>query len=494
MASSCARISVIVPLLNDRDSGPACVASWLGQTYPSEHYEIVLVTPRPRGRWERTLQAKLRSGDQFLGSPAGAETLLWDFGARHARGDWVLFTEAHCLADQHCLEELNRCLASHAVAGACCQSVGIANSPAARIDARLFQQWFQQAIQPDNWRKLVMHGSVLKRRVYLELGGFDTKLGRFAEWVFERRLYDAGHRLGYAPRAIVRHVFRDSFRELVPEIVGYAAGECLFRSENPHVPLGDYTCFSAAWRTGDEPNFALARSVARDVVAQWQRRRAHYRAIPGRWRMLGRALASAGPWGRRGRVFAAWFSMQAALFKAWRRRRDETALEPFYRQLREAILRWTRFRFLAPTTPTELTPDLARGRIAIADVAQEAFVGFHCLEPSAQGPFRWTGPIAGLEFHLAPGNYHLQLRTGGIRGRVRPLIRDIILNGAAVPLDTLHDAGNDLVVPLRAEHFQRGRPQRLVLVCDPLYPADFGSTDRRELGLPLLTLEVSKAA
>lgn len=493
MTSSHPQFSVIIPLQHDREIGPSAVASWLAQTLAPPAYEIVLVTPNPQGRWESKLQAALRPHDQFLKSADGAETLLWDHGARQARGHWLLFTEAHCLADPSCLEEMTRYLQDHSVAGACCRSIGIAHSPAARIDERLFQQGFAQAIQPDNWRKLVMHGSVLNRRIYLELGGFEGRFGRFGEWVLERRLHDAGHRLGYAPRSIVRHVFRDSLRELIPQLASYTAGECMFSAEQSPARVADCTCFPAEWRTGHEPNTRLARAVA-SVLA-----RSCWRDLwRGKleWSQLKTAGAGGLRWGlfgQRMRAGAAWWTMQWSLLRAWRQRSDESTLEPAYRQLHEAIVRWARLRCLARHASRSQVLKLAPGRISITDIADDSLIGFHCQEKHAQGPFRWTRAVAGLEFQLTPGDYQLVLRTGGLRGRIGPLLRDVYFNGIRIPGQQLADDADDPIIPLAAQQFSPHQPQRLVVVTQPMYPARQGVSDQRELGLPLLAIELIQA-
>ena len=494
MNSSHPQFSVIVPLQNDRDAGPACVASWLAQTISQDAYEIVLVASNPHGKWEQQLRTRLRPCDQFVAAPDGAETLFWEHGARQARGAWLLFSEAHCVADRRCLEEMSRYLQDHEVAGACCQSIGIARSPAARIDERLFQQGFQSAIDPDNWRKLVMHGSVVRKSVYFELGGFDVRHGRFAEWVLERRLHDAGHRLGYAPHAIVRHLFRDSLAELIPELVGYTDGECAFQADQPQLPIADYTCFPPEWRMGHEPNTRLARAVAGAVACSFW---SDLRLGMSSWNAfhaLRTTLQRTGLLGRRFRAAAAWTAMQWAFFQAWRRRSDETALEPAYRRLKEAIVRWARYRFLAQHEATDRCLTLTPGHCDMADIADDALLGFHCLEKSPHGVFRWTRAVAGIEFQLTPGDYQLVLHTGGLRGHVRPLVQDVLFNGIRIPLDQLADDACDPIIPLRARNFEPEQPQRLVLISEPENADRLGAADRRELGLPVMGIEVRRAA
>src|SRR5262245_18806441 len=166
------RFSVVVPVIHDRETGEACVKSWLKQSIPGEDYEIVLVSPSPTGRWERKLGALLRPQDRILGPVAGGETALWDHGARQARGDWLLLTEAHCVAHRRCLEEMGRYLGENDVVGACCRTRGIVKTPIARMDEHFCRLGFNQAIQPEDWHKLSMHGSAIARRVYLELDGF----------------------------------------------------------------------------------------------------------------------------------------------------------------------------------------------------------------------------------------------------------------------------------------------------------------------------------
>lgn len=478
--------SVIIPLMDERATGSACLESWLGQIYPQSRYEIVLVTPTPNGDWERSLLAKLRPQDCCLGPVAANETTLWDYGARQAAGQWLFFTEAHCLADARCLDNMATFLEANHVVGACCRSAGITDSAMARMDERLFHDGFEQAIRPDNWRKLSMHGCALDRRIFLELGGFDGSLGRFGEWVLQQRLHQSGHRLGYADRALVRHVYRSSLLDTIPEFASYTAGECAFRAAHPQERLNDYSCWPTEWRDGFDGNTALARRVAADLLQNLPRGRQRLSAKWARLRDAAPSLFRLGLLSNRLRAGAAWTAMHWALLQSWQRRRDEAELAPAYRRFKEAIVRWTRFRCLARQSPPP-SPTLSVGRRAVADLADEALVGFHCLEHSTQGPFRWTRAVAGMEFHLTPGDYRLRLRTGGLRRGVRTVLLDVFFNRTRIPQSEIGAEDDDLILPLAAGRFQAHDPQRLVLVCQPEYPGRSGSPDRRELGVPVVS-------
>lgn len=221
------RFSVIVPLV--RAFGVdvrECVTSWCqAQTVAPHVFEVLLVasgTDRDAGA---SVSGLLRPADRLLRIGTADTTSMWDAGAREAAGTILVITEAHCVADSRCLEELARYFDGHDRRVALCSSRGPATANIwARLDQRAFEKAFPHESVHDDAEHLHVHGLAIDRALYLELGGFDWRFGRYGEQLFQARLRAAGHRIGNARHAVVTHHYRSRLREHVGDLVIFLQG------------------------------------------------------------------------------------------------------------------------------------------------------------------------------------------------------------------------------------------------------------------------------
>ena len=286
-APTCApRFSIIIPLPDHRGMAIDCIASWTrGQTLPRSQFELVLLADGSNAALDEKLRGLLGPGDQFIVHPTDNETLLYDLGARHARGHMLLFSEPHCIAEPQCLAELAEYLATHAVDGACLRSVGISPNWMARLEEKQYNQGFAEVGRPGDWRKVILRGVAVDRAAYLAAGGFEHAFGRFAEWALGARLHAQGRRLGYAAGAAVQHLYTTDFAQLAPHVLGFSAGEILYRDHEPAEYCDRYFGVPAEW---------LDRNLCQRDVARALRRAA------------GRRLLGQGPWREKGRWLRQW--------------------------------------------------------------------------------------------------------------------------------------------------------------------------------------------
>ena len=95
-------MSVVVPLLRDREVEVDGLAAWTRQTLPTGAVEVVAVSPEvPRP--DAAVRRLLRRSDRLVVVPGMDESGLWDAGARTARGRVLVLTEGHTVPQPGCL-------------------------------------------------------------------------------------------------------------------------------------------------------------------------------------------------------------------------------------------------------------------------------------------------------------------------------------------------------------------------------------------------------
>jgi hypothetical protein len=157
------------------------------------------------------------------------------------------------------------------------------------------------------------------------------------------------------------------------------------------------------------------------------------------------------------------------------------------RVVRQAGLEW-----LASQGPLPAAAP-APGRWPIDRIGPAEISGVHGLEEHGGRLFRWTEPVVLVRMALAEA-HELRIETGGIRGDPLQALLAVVVGGRVLPRElSTSDGEGSLVVRLPAAWAAAARGG-VVLVCSPLCPARAGSTDRRSLGLPVLSIATVPAA
>src|SRR6476660_7238544 len=98
------QVSVITTLLYPRLRPLDCLKSWMtGQNLRQEDIELIIVVNGRRRSLEKQVPAIMRTQDRLVYLDSRNEMELYDAGARAAQGQWLMFTEPHCVAQPDCL-------------------------------------------------------------------------------------------------------------------------------------------------------------------------------------------------------------------------------------------------------------------------------------------------------------------------------------------------------------------------------------------------------
>lgn len=218
-------VTVVIPVRDDFERLRRCLEALASQTYPNEQTEIIVVNNSS----EPTPEAFAHdfSDVVFFQEPKPGSYAARNCGIRHSRGEILAFTDSDCIPDSSWIEQGVR----HLLDGDECGLVG------GRIDlfftcgeprnaVELYES-YTAFRQKDNVEKAgfsVTANLFVYRRLFDEAGAFreDLRSRGDAEWT--RRAQSYGHRIRYAPDAIVMHPARSRFYELVRKQERVAGG------------------------------------------------------------------------------------------------------------------------------------------------------------------------------------------------------------------------------------------------------------------------------
>jgi hypothetical protein len=174
-----------MPLARHRGQLLRALAAWRAQDFSSERLDFVFVSNQREPRIDQLLAKHLAADDALRGGAVYIKTdnvmAQFQYGARYARGAWMLFTEPHAIPQPQCLRELIEHLVEHElVAGRVASSRSGANGD-----------------------KFTTRGFALRRNVYRSIGGIEAHYGWLSGSLLAARLAVEGHRIARVPTAIV---------------------------------------------------------------------------------------------------------------------------------------------------------------------------------------------------------------------------------------------------------------------------------------------------
>ena len=469
------------------------VTRWTRQRgYPRDRIEILVVSDGAEPDLETRIQVVLGAQDRIVRHAAVDEWELLDHGARRARGNLLVLTEPHVLAEPDFLCEMVAFLKSTGHAGACAHSEGRYDNAIGRQAYRQFTRDFRIWSAPGNGGKVLIHGFAIDRRAYLEAGGFPPQYRGFAGAFLARRLEQLGYSLGYASRARVCHVFFRKMGEHMARVEEYVTGQLAHRRDHPEEECG--------------PEFAPRRSVSgadMDPASASHIAGALLRHVP---RALARGdVAFLGTASRSGRelawrrlngpvAVASWRRWLAILrTHCWRWHPDPERLDRAYQSACLRTTEWVRLRFLADAARGgRRAPRAVAGGVkdggghprSIMELPPDRLVGFHDLEVWDGRVFRWSFPTAGLWLALPAGGCRVVLDTGAFRDHASLGLR-VFVDGGQLPARSVQAADGQITLTISPEP-SRAPESFLFWTCRPLTPSGQGEPDPRRLGLPLV--------
>jgi hypothetical protein len=472
--------SVIIPFEHHRGQWRQCLTAWAAQTFPAVDFELILALPTKfLAAHVKEIKATLRPHDRIVVQSDAHEMGLSAVGARHAKGRYLFFTEAHCWPEPAALEICRRTFDQHPEwAGFSCASIRIANGRVAEAEADMYEGDIAHGMTAHRWLKILDQCFATRREAYEACGGLQPELGHFAEWVLAADYYVRDFAIGYQPEARFHHYYGGNTDELIGFTRDFVAGEIAYLNspsddkarrilEVPYEWMCQGRWDARAWLV--LCSIALKHSPEGTLPHESIRHRA---VLALRHALLAiRATADT--------------RLIAPMAEFWCYAKFRGALCTPHRSVRSAAfrayisscIRSHRLRCVKNSPAPRATSGF--------DALAAANTGFYAVEMHDGVPMRWTESYALLQGHLAAGHHHVEIDCVALRDLTTANLA-IFFNGNRVP---------DAVVSITpalirvAVSQDQGGSCHLALICtNPLM-----APDGRPVALPVRAIRTTAA-
>jgi glycosyltransferase involved in cell wall biosynthesis len=228
MMNRALRVSVIIPVYNGARTIASCLESVLGQTYPADAYDVIVVE---NGSTDETSAIAERYPIRLFHSDKRGPAAARNLGLAQSDADVVAFTDADCVADAQWLSELVKPYADPEVGG-----VGgaiLAYDHHSHTIAETFSEEHSPLVNfVSGEREFLPHlytaNASYRRSLLVETGAFDPRLVTAEDVDLAWRLQlQTGTGVYYSPQAIVYHYHRSTPAGLARQYRQYGFGEIL---------------------------------------------------------------------------------------------------------------------------------------------------------------------------------------------------------------------------------------------------------------------------
>lgn len=232
-------VSVIIPVLNGEHVLGACLRALKAQTYAGTVQPVVIND----GSTDRTSEVtRSFPGVKLIEQENQGRAAARNRGIAESSGTVVAFTDADCVPRPDWLEKLLVRLREHDHRGIVGGSITI--PPTGNLWQRLDHQAWAHSIGPEAPAGPTLFGSTanmcLLRRVFEEMGGFDTRLQGSEDSDLAFRIHRAGYENFFEPSAVVEHHHpRTTMTAFLRQRFNY--GKWTIQTVLKHKPLPPYS-------------------------------------------------------------------------------------------------------------------------------------------------------------------------------------------------------------------------------------------------------------
>jgi glycosyltransferase involved in cell wall biosynthesis len=196
------RASVIVPVYNGAQTLRACLEALSRQTVGPDAYEVIVVDD---GSTDGSAEIAVDHGVMVISQDHAGPASARNRGAQRARGRLLLFTDADCEPLPGWIEQMMTPFTDPdvvGVKGVYCTQQG---SLVARFTQAEYEEKYDRLMREAQIDFIDTYAAAYRRDVFLALGGFNPGLLRDQDQELSFRVAKAGHKLVFAPKAVVYH-------------------------------------------------------------------------------------------------------------------------------------------------------------------------------------------------------------------------------------------------------------------------------------------------
>jgi O-antigen biosynthesis protein len=216
----------VVPVRNGEATIAACLQALLGQHYPADRYEIVVVD---NASTDGTKEIVACYPVSYVYEPNVGRAHARNRGIAESQCEIVAFVDADCIADGEWLRELAAAFEREPVSAVAGEILADRPTRAAqRFMAQREARWQSHVLALD--RPFAITANVaFRREVFEHVGPFDPVFVTAEDVDFGWRFFATGFRMSYAPIATVSHQLRRTAWQLFRQQEGLGYGRVLLR-------------------------------------------------------------------------------------------------------------------------------------------------------------------------------------------------------------------------------------------------------------------------
>jgi GT2 family glycosyltransferase len=204
------RYSVVIPAYNAGKTLPDTLIALRNQSVFQDDYEVIVVDD---GSTDETATVAQHFGVNCISQPNLGPAAARNQGAREARGEIILFTDADCVPDQDWIRQMTLPFRNERTVGV----KGVYRTHQAELAARFAQAEFEDRY--DLLQKVAAidmvdtYSAAFRKEIFINIGLFDESFpfANNEDTEFSYRLCATGYLLEFNPKALVYHWHQDSF-------------------------------------------------------------------------------------------------------------------------------------------------------------------------------------------------------------------------------------------------------------------------------------------
>jgi lipopolysaccharide/colanic/teichoic acid biosynthesis glycosyltransferase/GT2 family glycosyltransferase len=231
-------LSVIIPARDAAETLGDCLRGLRSQTLGSDRYEVIVVDD---GSSDDTFRIGEAGADRLIHQPPSGPAAARNAGARAARGELLVFTDADCTPTPDFLERLSAAFQNPEIVAA----KGVYRTEQRRLVPRFVQQEYQHKYDRMARKPRIdfidTYAAAYRRSVFLENNGFDVAYptASVEDQEFSFRLAGKGYHMAFIPAAIVFHRHDRSMAEYIRRKFGIGYWKAFLLRRHPDRLLAD---------------------------------------------------------------------------------------------------------------------------------------------------------------------------------------------------------------------------------------------------------------
>ena len=218
-------LSIIVPVYNGSNTISSCIEHLEKLDYPKENYEILIVDNNSDDNTKDIIQ---KYNVTYLFEKKKGPAAARNFGVKNAKGDILGFVDADCLVQENWANEIESFMISRTasvVIGFCDHTINNITGEMYAHDYR--KDWERRSISADKVSAIAAANFAIKRKLFLELGGFDENFLALEDIELGFRIIKNRYSIAFNQDLKVKHLYCDSLDVRIYKVCNYGFYEYL---------------------------------------------------------------------------------------------------------------------------------------------------------------------------------------------------------------------------------------------------------------------------